>query len=186
DCIIGDRVRLHFGVSIGADGFGYAEMDGRHHKIPQVGAVVVGDDVEIGANSCIDRATMGNTVIGDGTKIDNLVQIGHNCRVGKNCILVAHAGLGGSTVLGDGVVVAARAGTKDHISVGDRSMIGAMAGVGYDLPPGSKVIGYPAEDHLSWKRKLVYLSKLGDLFSRVKALEKRLERMENSRGKGDE
>jgi len=185
ECVIGDRVRLHFGVSIGADGFGYVELDGRQRKIPQVGAVVIEDDVEIGANSCVDRATIGNTVIGAGTKIDNLVQVGHNCKVGKNCILVAHAGLGGSTVLGDNVVVAARAGTKDHIKVGERSMIGGMAGVGYDLSPDSKVIGYPAEDHLSWKRKLVYLSKLGDLFSRVKSLEEKVKRLEGVEGEGD-
>lgn len=174
DCIIGNRVRLHFGVKIGADGFGYVEVDNQHQKIPQVGTVVIEDDVEIGANSCVDRATMGKTIVGCGTKIDNLVQIGHNCKIGKNCILVAHAGLGGSTILGDNVIVAARAGTKDHIKVGDRSMLGAMAGVGHDLPSGSKVIGYPAEDHMSWKRKLVYLSKLGELFERVKELEKKV------------
>ena len=177
DCVLGDRVRLHFGVSVGADGFGYVEVGGVHQKIPQTGIVVIEDDVEIGANSCIDRATLGKTVIGSGTKIDNLVQVGHNCKVGRNCILVAHVGLGGSTTLGDNVVLAARAGTKDHIAIGDRCMIGAMAGVGYDLPPGSKVIGYPAEDHLSWKRKLVYLSKLGDLFGRVRELEKKVKEL---------
>ena len=180
---IGNRAIIHFGACMGADGFGFIQQGDENVKVPQMGGIRIGDDVEIGANSTIDRATLGDTIIGSGTKIDNLVQVGHNCKIGKNCILVAHAGLAGSTVLGDNVIVAARAGTMDHITIGDKSVIGAMAGVRKDLPPGSKVIGYPAEDHLVWKRNLVHISKLGEMAKRLRDLEKRIAELEKRGGR---
>jgi len=183
--LIGRRVTLHFGASVGADGFGYLQEGDVHVKIPQTGGVVIEDDVEIGSNTTVDRATLGNTVIGAGTKIDNLVQVAHNCKVGRNVILVAHSGLAGSTVLGDNVLLAARSGTKDHVTVGERSIIGGMSGVRKDLPPGSKVIGYPAEDHMLWKRQRVFLAKSGELVKKVRDLEARIAELEKRLGKDD-
>jgi UDP-3-O-[3-hydroxymyristoyl] glucosamine N-acyltransferase len=181
---IGGRVVLHFGAAVGADGFGFLPRGDVHVKVPQLGGVVVEDDVEIGANSTIDRGTLGDTVIGAGTKIDNLVHVAHNCRVGRGCLLVAFAGLAGSTVLGDGVMIGPRAGTKDHVTVGAGSKVGGMSGVHKDLPAGATVMGYPAQDHLEWKRGLARVAGLGDAMRRLRALEKRVREMEETRGPG--
>ena len=133
--IVGDRVILHSGVVLGADGFGYEQVNGTHKKIPQVGNVEIGDDVEIGANSAIDRGRFGRTRIGKGTKIDNLVQIGHNCVIGEHCIICGLVGIAGSTIIGDHVTLAGQVGIAGHLTIGDKSIIMAQAGVTKDVPP---------------------------------------------------
>jgi UDP-3-O-[3-hydroxymyristoyl] glucosamine N-acyltransferase len=182
-CVVGDRVIIHAGASIGADGFGYFPVGERHEKIPQLGIVEIGNDVEIGANSCVDRATVGRTTIGDGTKIDNLVQIAHNCHVGKNCILVSKVGLAGSARLGDNCVIGGGSGVLDNTSVGAGGMIGAMSGVISDLPAGSKVAGFPAVNHMEWKRTLAATKKLSQTTKQVGLLEKRLAKIESDQKK---
>ncbi len=170
-CRIGDRVRLHSGVVVGSDGFGY-EFDGdSHRKVPQIGLVEIGDDVEVGANTTIDRARFSKTRIGNGTKIDNLVQIAHNVEVGSNCIIVAQAGISGSTVIGDWVVIGGHTGVAGHLHLGSGSKVGAMSGVSKDLPENSFVRGVPAIDfHLA--HKLAALQRrLPDLFKRMGDIE---------------
>jgi UDP-3-O-[3-hydroxymyristoyl] glucosamine N-acyltransferase len=171
---LGDRVLLHSGVVIGADGFGFARGAGTQRKVPQVGGVQLGDDVEIGANSCVDRGTLSDTVVGAGTKIDNLVQIGHNCRIGRNCALSALTGLAGSTVVGDGVIMGGNVGTAGHQTIGDGSMLAAKSGVHGDLPAGSVVAGAPQMDIRVWRRSVSALAKLPDLVRRVRHMERRL------------
>jgi len=171
DCLLGDRVILHSGVVIGADGFGYDTKDGRHSKIPQSGHVVVGSDVEIGANTTIDRARFGRTVIGEGTKIDNLVMIAHNVVIGKHCIICAQVGISGSTQIGDHVVLAGQAGLVGHIKVGDGAIVGAQSGLSNDLPPKSIVVGSPPRPIGDWKRTVVRIDRLPELYARVKKLE---------------
>ena len=157
---IGKRCILHSGVVIGSDGFGFA-FDGRQHKkIPQIGIVRIEDDVEIGANSCVDRAALGETVIGEGTKIDNQVQVGHNCRIGKYCIIVAQVGIAGSTTLGDYVTVAGQAGLSGHLTIGDRAQIGGAASVFHDVAADGKVIGSPAIPFREYARRDVLLRRL--------------------------
>ena len=146
DCRIGNQVILHSGVVVGADGFGFLLHQGKQFKLPQVGNVVIHDDVEIGANSCIDRATLGSTVIGANTKIDNLVQIGHNCVIGENTIICAQVGLAGNTTIGDRVYLAGQVGAAGHIYIGDEVMVGAQSGIIGDVPAGKKIFGYPARD----------------------------------------
>ncbi|MBX3382821.1 MAG: UDP-3-O-(3-hydroxymyristoyl)glucosamine N-acyltransferase [Phycisphaeraceae bacterium] len=162
-CVVGRGCILHSGVVIGADGFGYVPSpDGRGlMKIPHIGNVVIGDGVEIGANSCVDRGKFGATTIGDGTKIDNLVQIGHNCRVGRCCIICGQVGLAGSVTLGDGVVLGGRVAVGDGLEVGAGSKIGAYAGVINDVPPGSVYMGSPAGPVSEWRRIYGFLRKLG-------------------------
>ncbi len=171
DCEIGDRVILHPGVVIGADGFGYIWDGMRHVKVPQIGRVVIEDDVEIGANAAVDRATAGVTRICRGTKIDNFVQVGHNCVVGKNSIIAGQTGLAGSTIVGEGVIIGGQAGFMGHIEIGDGARIAAQAGVTHSLPPGATVSGYPARDHRLARRIYAYTTRLPELFKRVKAIE---------------
>jgi UDP-3-O-[3-hydroxymyristoyl] glucosamine N-acyltransferase len=159
-CRIGARCIIHSGVVIGSDGFGFAFDRGRHRKIPQIGIVRIEDDVEIGANTAIDRAALGETVIGEGTKIDNHVMVAHNVRIGKHCILVAQSGIAGSTELGDYVVVAGQAGLAGHLKVGDRAEIAAAASVFHDVPEGTRVIGNPAIPFRDWARRDVLLKRL--------------------------
>jgi UDP-3-O-[3-hydroxymyristoyl] glucosamine N-acyltransferase len=159
-CKIGRRCILHSGVVIGADGFGFTPVGGRHRKIPQIGIVRIEDDVEIGANSCVDRAALGETVIGEGTKIDNLVQVGHNVRIGKHCLLVAQVGIAGSTEFGDYVVAAGQAGFSGHLTVGNGAQIGGQAGVFHDIPDGMKVIGTPATEFREYARRDMLLKRL--------------------------
>ena len=173
DCELGDRVILHSGAVVGSDGFGYDTKDGCHRKIPQIGRVVVGRDVEIGANTTIDRARFGRTVIGEGTKIDNLVMIAHNVVIGKHCIICAQVGISGSTRIGDYVVLAGQAGLVGHIKVGDGAIVGAQSGLSNDLAPKSIVVGSPPRPIGEWKRTVVRLDKLGQLYDRVKKLEER-------------
>ena len=142
---VGDRVILHPGVVLGADGFGFENIRGERQKIPQVGTVEIGDDVEIGANSCVDRGRFGTTCVGRGTKIDNLVQIGHNCVIGDHCVICAGTGIAGSVIVGNYVTMAGQVGVVGHLTIGDRAVIGAQSGVAHDVPAGAVVVGTPAE-----------------------------------------
>ncbi|MCG3149333.1 MAG: UDP-3-O-acylglucosamine N-acyltransferase [Verrucomicrobiae bacterium] len=150
--VVGDRVILHTGVVLGADGFGYELKNGAHQKIPQLGNVAIGANVEIGANTTIDRARFGTTRIGKGTKIDNLVQIGHNCVIGEHCIVCGLVGMAGSTIVGNYVTIAGQVGIAGHLTIGDKSIIMAQAGVTKDVPPGSLMLGSPAVPHKDFKK----------------------------------
>jgi len=158
--IIGSRCIIHSGVVIGADGYGFATEGGRHHKIPQIGIVRIGDDVEIGAGSTIDRAALGETIIGDGTKIDDLVMIAHNVKVGRHCLLVAQVGIAGSTELGDGVVVAGQSGFSGHLKIGNSVQVAAKSAVLSDVPDGAKVMGIPAVPFREFARREAMLRRL--------------------------
>lgn len=159
-CLIGDRVIIHPGVCIGQDGFGFALDPAGHEKIPQLGRAIIGDDVEIGANTTIDRGTGPDTVIGAGTKIDNLVQIGHNVRLGRNCIVVSHVGISGSTKVGDFVMIGGQAGFSGHLTIGDGARIAAQSGVMRDIQPGATVIGSPAIPVREFWRQIAVLAGL--------------------------
>ncbi len=174
DARLGDNVIIHSGTVIGSDGFGYAQKDGVHHKIPQVGKVVIEDDVEIGANVTIDRAALGETRIGKGTKIDNLVQIAHNVRMGERCIIVSQTGISGSTVLGNSVILAGQVGLIGHLKIGDNTIIAAQSGVKDDLEEGKMYLGTPAKEMRIQTKIEAALKKLPDLIKRVRALEKKL------------
>jgi UDP-3-O-[3-hydroxymyristoyl] glucosamine N-acyltransferase len=171
---VGARCTLHAGVVLGSDGFGFAPHAGEHVKVPQVGKVVVEDDVEIGANTTIDRATVDETRIGAGTKIDNLVQLGHNVRVGRGCLLVAQVGIAGSTSLGDGVVMAGRAGASGHLEIGAGARIAAASVALKSVPAGSQVAGWPAIEAGKWRRQQALLARLDEIYRRLRALERRL------------
>lgn len=157
---IGDDVIIHTGVKIGQDGFGFAMGPGGHEKVAQIGRVIVQDKVEIGANTTIDRGSNRDTIIGEGTKIDNLVQIGHNVVIGQHCIIVGLAGIAGSATLGDYVVVAGQAGVVGHITIGSGAQIGGGSGVNFDLKPGEKVIGYPAQPFKQWVKMNMILKSM--------------------------
>ncbi len=171
-CKVGDRVILHSGVVLGSDGFGFEFQNGRHMKIPQVGIVQVDDDVEIGANTTVDRARFGRTWIGAGTKIDNLVQIAHNVVIGKHCIICSLAGISGSTRLGNYVTLAGQVGTVGHIEIGDQAIVGAQAGVSKSLPGGQTYIGSPAIPAREFKEQIAHIFGLGKLRARVTKLER--------------
>lgn len=173
-CRLGRRVRLHAGAVIGADGYAYEQVPTGHYKVPQIGIVRIEDDVEIGAGTTIDRATTGETVIGRGTRIDNLVQVGHNVRIGENCLLVAHCALGGSCRLGDGVLIAGKAGLKDHVTVGDGAWILGGAEVWRNIRAGEQVSGKPARPHREEQEMLALVRRLPRLVQRVEDLEQRL------------
>ncbi len=175
---LGNRVTVHAGAVIGADGFGYAREGARYVKIPQVGRVVLEDDVEIGANVTIDRATLGATRIGRGTKIDNLVQIAHNVRVGEDTVIVAQVGVSGSSQIGSRVTLAGQVGVVDHVRIGDDAVVGAQAGVTKEVPPGAIVLGSPAVPHLEFKRQLAATARLPLLGKALRALEDRLRALE--------
>jgi len=171
-CILGDRVILQPGAVIGACGFGYELRDGRHQKIPQTGIVEIENDVEIGANTTIDRARFGRTLISEGSKIDNLVQIAHNVQVGPHSIICSQVGISGSTRVGSYVILAGQVGLAGHLEIGDKAVLGAKAGVSKNVPPGSMLIGAPAKPMKEWKETNFYISQLQKLYARVKALEK--------------
>ena len=171
-CIVGNRVILQPGAVIGSCGFGYELHEGRHRKIPQTGIVEIGDDVEIGANTTIDRARFGRTLIGEGTKIDNLVQIAHNVQIGSHTIICAQVGIAGSTRIGSYVTLAGQVGLAGHIEIGDKAVIGAQSGLSKNVPAGSMVIGAPAKPIKEWKQNNFYISQLGKLYERVKEMEK--------------
>jgi len=175
---VGKRVIIHCGAVIGDDGFGYAKDGNLQVKIPQVGKVVIADDVEIGANTTIDRATVDVTSIGRGTKIDNLVQIGHNCHFGEDCIMVSQAGMAGSVTVGDRVIIAAQAGIRDHTEIGSDATIAGRAGVTKSVASGKLVSGYPARDHREELKIEALIRHLPQLQERVKALEKMVQALE--------
>jgi UDP-3-O-[3-hydroxymyristoyl] glucosamine N-acyltransferase len=172
-CELRNRVRLQPGVVIGSDGFGYEFVNGRHEKVPQIGIVIVEDDVEIGANSTLDRARFSRTVVGEGTKIDNLVQVGHNVIIGKHCILCAQVGISGSTTLEDYVVLGGQAGVGGHITLGKGTKAGGQTGIAFDTEPGSYLNGTPAMPYMAERRLQVLHQKLPDLFKRVEFLEQK-------------
>lgn len=174
---IGNRVIIHAGSVIGSDGFGYVFEGGRHHKIPQVGGVTIGDDVEIGANVTIDRATTGNTIIGSGTKIDNMVQIGHNVRIGENSIVVAQVGIGGSTEIGNFVTIAGQVGIADHAKIDSGCIIGAKSGIMGHLTKGA-YSGVPAIPHRDWLKAQAIFAKLPELNKKIRELEEKIKDIE--------
>lgn len=188
-CTLGDRVVLEPGCVVGSDGFGFAfDAEGeagsgpRHFKVPQVGTVVVEDDVELGANACVDRATLGTTRIGKGAKIDNLVQLAHNVEVGPLSILVGQVGVAGSSKLGAGVIAAGQVGIVGHVRIGDGAKLLAQAGITNDVEAGAVVSGSPQRPHAEWLRVEAALSRLPELVKRVRELEKKVEELEANRG----
>jgi UDP-3-O-[3-hydroxymyristoyl] glucosamine N-acyltransferase len=178
-CRLGDRVWLNSGSVVGGEGFGFAPSPEGHVKIPQVGRAVIEDDVEIGANSCVDRATMGATVVRRGAKLDNFVQVGHGTEIGEGCFLVAYVGIGGSTKLGKGVIMAARSGASNHLEIGDGVQVAAGGVTLQSQPAGARLAGYPAIDHKAWLRASKAFSELPALVRRVRALEARLAELED-------
>ena len=178
-CKIGDRVIIHSSTVIGGDGFGFATKDGVHHKVPQIGNVIIEDDVEIGAHVGIDRAAMNSTVVGKGTKIDNLVHLGHNVVLGEGCLVVAQTGISGSTIVGHHVTFGGQCGTVGHIKIGSNSVLAARSGLIADVPEGSFFAGFPAGPHAGWLRQEASARKVPDLVKQVKKLEKRLAELES-------
>ncbi len=185
-CLLGDRVIVHSGAVIGSDGFGYLTTKEGIHKIPQVGVVEIQDDVELGAGCCVDRATTGRTVVGAGSKIDNLVQIGHNVRVGEHCSLSAQTGIAGSCTLDDGVFCGGQVGIADHTGIGAGVKIGAQSGIINDVPAGQSVFGYPALELKESFRMFAALRRLPELFRRVRLLEQIPGRAAEETGKDQE
>ncbi len=178
DVIVGNNVTIHSGAIIGADGFGYKFRNNAHVKVPQVGNVVIEDNVEIGANTCIDRGALGSTSIGSGSKIDNLVQIGHNNKVGRNVIMCGLTGVSGSCTIEDYAILAGSSGIADHVTIGSGAVVMARSGVAGDVKPGSQVFGSPAKDKKTAYKEQIALSKLPELLKRVKMLEEKIQSLE--------
>jgi UDP-3-O-[3-hydroxymyristoyl] glucosamine N-acyltransferase len=174
---IGNRVIVHSGAVIGSDGFGYVFEEGKHHKIPQVGGVIIEDDVEIGSNVSVDRATTGNTTIGAGTKIDNLVQIAHNVTIGRNSIIIAQVGIGGSTEIGDYVTLGGQVGIADHATIESGTMIGAQSGVMGNIAKGMYT-GSPVMPHREWLKTQAIIAKLPELYKKIRGLEEKIKDLE--------
>ena len=177
DSIIGARCIIHSGTIIGAFGFGYDSSQGIHKLSPQIGNVVIGNGVEVGANSTIDRATYGSTIIGDGTKIDNFVMIAHNCKIGRHNLLCAHTGIAGSTTTGEYVVMAGRVGVKDHVHIGDRAVLGAMSGILGDIAPDVRIVGIPATPEKEQMRIQIAIQRLPEMQKAFKLLQKEVENL---------
>lgn len=175
---IGNRVIIHAGTQIGCDGFGYIFYEGKHHKIPQIGGVIIEDDVEIGACVTIDRATTGNTVIGQGTKIDNLVQIAHNVKIGKNVIIVAQVGIAGSSKIGDGCILAGQVGIADHVEIEAGTIITAQSGVMPGKVQKGVFSGTPIMPHREWLKANAIFQKLPELYKKIKELEEKIKQLE--------
>ncbi len=173
DCAVGNRVIIHANAAIGPDGFGYIQRGRGHVKVPQIGNVIIEDDVEIGACATIDRARLGSTVIGRGSKLDNQVFVAHNVRMGQACLMIGQSGVAGSTTMGNGVILAGQAGVSGHLNVGDGAQIGGGSKVGTDVPPGAKMIGYPAQHWSDWTRAQHLLKKLPEIVKRLEALEEK-------------
>ena len=185
DCVLGERVIVHAGTSIGTDGYGYATHKGVHHKIPQIGNVVIDDDVEIGACCSIERAALGSTTIGKGTKIDQLVVIGHGSRIGEHCLLVAQTGIAGSVTLGHHVTLAGQSGVAGHLHIGNQVTVGAQSGVISDIADQQALMGSPAMPVSHARRVYMLFTQLPDLVERIKALEQQVEELSNSDGDGE-
>lgn len=171
---IGEKVIIHSGTVIGSDGFGYVPCKSGHYKIPQVGGVIIEESVEIGANVTVDRATTGNTIIGSGSKIDNLTHLGHNTKIGKNCMIIAQVGISGSVEIGDGSILAGQVGIRDHITIGSNVKVGAKSGIARDIPDDQVYSGIPAIPHGTWLRAQTVFSKLPEYIKRLQKLEKKL------------
>jgi UDP-3-O-[3-hydroxymyristoyl] glucosamine N-acyltransferase len=167
---VGERVFIHAGARIGCDGFGYVFRDGAHQKIPHVGRCIIGDDVEVGANTTIDRGSIDDTVVGSGTKIDNLVHIAHNVRIGEKCLLMAQVGVAGSVTIGDGAILAGQAGISGHLTIGAGARLAAQAGVFGDIPAGETWSGYPARPHRDSLRASAALFKLAGMMRKLEKL----------------
>ncbi|MCL2006170.1 MAG: UDP-3-O-(3-hydroxymyristoyl)glucosamine N-acyltransferase [Planctomycetaceae bacterium] len=182
DSLVGARCIIHSGAVIGAFGFGYSSSPGGHKLSPQIGNVIIGDDVEIGANCTIDRATYGSTIIGEGSKIDNFVMIAHNCKIGKHNLICAHTGIAGSTTTGEFVVMAGRVGVKDHVHIGDRAVIGAMAGILGDVAPDVRIVGIPATPEKEQMRILLAQQRLPEMQKDFKRLQKDVEELKARSG----
>jgi UDP-3-O-[3-hydroxymyristoyl] glucosamine N-acyltransferase len=178
-CRIGDRVIVQPGAVIGSDGFGFAPDGGGYFKIPQVGIVVIEDDVEVGANACLDRAAMGETRIGRGTKIDNMVQVGHNVKIGADSIIVAQVGIAGSTEIGKHCTLGGQVGVAGHLKIGDNTMIGGQSGIAADLPGGVVFSGSPAIPHRDWLRASMSFAKLPEMRKEITRLRRQLEELES-------
>jgi UDP-3-O-[3-hydroxymyristoyl] glucosamine N-acyltransferase len=183
---IGKRVIIHSGTVIGSDGFGFAPHKGKYHKIPQIGGVIIEDDVELGANVTVDRAALGNTVVGAGTKVDNLVQIGHNVVIGADSILVAQVGISGSAKIGRHVTLAGQVGVAGHLTIGDNVVVGGKSGVTKDIPAGENVSGFPPLPHKDWLKAQATFPHLPELRERIKALEKEVEALRERMAQRDE
>jgi UDP-3-O-[3-hydroxymyristoyl] glucosamine N-acyltransferase len=180
DTVIGDNVIIHSGAIIGADGFGYKFRNHAHVKVPQVGNVVIADNVEIGANTCIDRGALGSTTIGTGSKIDNLVQVGHNNKVGKHVIMCGLTGVSGSCTIGDYAILAGSSGIADHVTIGQAAVIMARSGVAGDVAAGTQMFGSPAKDKRTAYKEQIAISKLPDLLKTVKLLEEKIHALEKA------
>ena len=178
-CHVGSRVIIHSGAVLGSDGFGFIPVNGRHQKVPQVGNVVIEDDVEIGANVTIDRATTGSTIVKRGTKIDNLVHLAHNCVIGENCFLVAQTGIAGSVIVGNNVTFAGQCGCAGHLTIGDNCVFAARSAPIGDVPAGSFYAGFPARPHTDWLRAKASTNRVPNLIKKVRDLEKRLAAIES-------
>lgn len=176
-CVLGDRVILHSGVVVGADGFGYEWTGEKYERVPHVGKVIIEDDVEVGANATIDRATLGCTRIGRGTKIDNLVMVAHNVHIGNHVIIVAQSGIAGSSEIGDGVIIGGQAGIIDHCRVGKGARVAARAGVTVEVQPGETVSGFPAQEHHRELRERALVRKLPEMWRKLKDLEERVRKL---------
>lgn len=177
-CLVGKRCVIHSSAVIGSDGFGFTTKDGVHTKVPQVGNVILEDDVEIGAHDGIDRAAMGSTVIGKGTKIDNLVHIGHNCKIGPNCLIVAQTGISGSTTVGHNVTFGGQVGTVGHIEIGANSVYAARSGIIGNMPEGVFCAGFPVQPHTDWLRMQAAMKHLPEMLKKMKKMEKQLAKYE--------
>ncbi len=175
---IGDNVIIHSGAIIAADGFGYKYRDNQHIKVPHVGNVIIADNVEIGANTCIDRGALGSTTIGSGSKIDNLVQLGHNNKVGRNVIICGQSGISGSCTIEDGAILAGSSGIADHVKIGQQAVVMARSGVSQDIKAGTQVWGSPAKDRKTAWKELAALSKLPELLKKFKELQERVAKLE--------
>ncbi|MBW2476935.1 MAG: UDP-3-O-(3-hydroxymyristoyl)glucosamine N-acyltransferase [Deltaproteobacteria bacterium] len=176
-CVLGDRVILQPGVTIGSDGFGYVPDGNRHYKIPQIGRVILEDDVEVGSSSCIDRGTMGDTRIGRGTKVDNLIQIAHNCQVGNDCILIAQMGLAGSVKIGDHCTISGQVAIKDHVTLGNNVTVAGKSGVTSDVAAQQVVAGFPAMPHKDWLRANMTFPKLPEMRNELRQLKKQVKEL---------
>jgi UDP-3-O-[3-hydroxymyristoyl] glucosamine N-acyltransferase len=174
---LGNRVIIHAGTVVGSDGFGYVFDEGKHLKLLQLGNVIIGDDVEIGANAAIDRGALGATVVGQGTKIDNLVHVAHNVAFGKHCLVMGQAGFAGSTRLGNYVVIASQSGIAGHLKLGDGAVVGAKSGVMRDVEPGGRVLGIPAAPDKQAKRQMIGVTQLPDLIHRIRDLESQVQQL---------
>jgi UDP-3-O-[3-hydroxymyristoyl] glucosamine N-acyltransferase len=176
-CVIGNNCIIHAGAVVGSDGFGFSQENGVYEKIPQMGNVVIEDDVEIGANTTIDRAVMGSTIIHKGVKLDNLIQIAHNCEIGSNTAMAAQVGIAGSTKVGEGCVFGGQVGIGGHITIGDNAKLGAQSGVISNIKEGAELIGSPAYGVKNFFKSSVIIPKLPDIYKQVNALEKELEEL---------